>query len=244
MDQLASVEPIQSRQTRYGWQLFRAFSFAAVSILFFAYAVCDPMRGGHSYWEYLQKAACRHTEIIATAMYNYSQDHGGQYPTGKSSIEVFQKLIDGHYINDPKVFFAYGALYSDLPHRSGAPADSNILRSENVRFDVTIPLNAQSPNGIPIVFLTGCKVTYQPGASAIAATSNPFRGLSVIYTAKIPTPNWLTFLYNEPQIQLLRFIPTDPFPERSCYISNFISPDFKPDGIKYVQLTPDGPWAQ
>jgi len=244
MDQTVTLEPVRSPRPHFGWRNFLfAFFFAGVSILFFAYAACNPMKGGHSFWEYRRKAACRHAEIIAAAMYHYSQDHGGQYPTGKSSTEVFQKLIDGHYVSDAKVFFAYGAVYSDLSNGKGAPADSTTLRPENVRFDVTVPLTAQSPDGLPIVFLTGCKVSYEPGASAKSNTSNPFRGLSAVYKGKIPSPNWFTYLYDEPQIKIQRFTPADYSSEGPYYIPNFISPDFKPDGKKYQQLTPDGPLA-
>src|ERR1700753_321458 len=42
---------------------------------------------------------------IVKAMNAYAADHGGAYPGGGTSTEVFQKLLDGHYVSDPKTFF-------------------------------------------------------------------------------------------------------------------------------------------
>jgi hypothetical protein len=42
---------------------------------------------------------------IGLAMYSYANDNGGNYPDGKSSTEVFQKLLDGGYATDPALFY-------------------------------------------------------------------------------------------------------------------------------------------
>jgi hypothetical protein len=44
---------------------------------------------------------------IGLMLFQYATDHvtDNPFPDGKSSTEVFQKLIDGGYCNDPGVFF-------------------------------------------------------------------------------------------------------------------------------------------
>src|ERR1700722_364866 len=42
---------------------------------------------------------------IGQMMFSYATDHGNVYPTGKSSTEVFQKLIDEDYCTDPEIFY-------------------------------------------------------------------------------------------------------------------------------------------
>jgi hypothetical protein len=99
---------------------------------------------------------------IVKAMTAYAADHGGAYPEGASSTEVFQKLLDDHYVSDTKTFFVLtGGKY---------PADSSQLQSQNVCFDVTAGASAKSPDDLPLVFATGFKVTYAAGAHATHAT--------------------------------------------------------------------------
>jgi hypothetical protein len=101
-------------------------------------------------------------QAIVKAMHAYATDHGGAYPEGGTSTEVFQKLLDGHYVSNPKTFFVLtGGKF---------PADSNQLDSRNVCFDVTAGASPKSPADLPLVFTAGFDVTYRPGVNATHAT--------------------------------------------------------------------------
>ena len=99
---------------------------------------------------------------IVQAMDAYAKDHGGAYPEGNTSTEVFQKLLDGRYVSDPKIFFVLtGGKY---------PAASSQLDARNVCFDVTGGATAKSPDDLPLVFTSGFNVKYAPGVNATHAT--------------------------------------------------------------------------
>jgi len=101
-------------------------------------------------------------QAIVKAMHAYAADHGGAYPSGSTSTEIFQKLLDGHYVTGPETFFVLtGGKF---------PADSNQLDSRNVCFDVTAGASPKSPADLPLVFTTGFNVTYKPGVNATHAT--------------------------------------------------------------------------
>jgi hypothetical protein len=92
----------------------------------------------------------------------YAADHGGAYPEGGSSTEIFQKLLDGHYVSDPQTFFVLmGGKF---------PADTNQLDARNVCFDVTAGASPKSPGDLPLVFTSGFDVSYKPGVNATHAT--------------------------------------------------------------------------
>jgi hypothetical protein len=108
-------------------------------------------------------------------MIAYANDHGGKYPDGKTSTEVFQKLIDGQYINDPSFFY----LRSMAGKRA---ATTNKLTADNVCFDVTSGVTNDAPDGLPVIFSSGYTVTYSPGANATrdaAGSPTPFPGVAV-----------------------------------------------------------------
>ena len=50
-------------------------------------------------------AATQQTRALDLAMYSYCNDNDQKYPDGKSSTEVFQKLMDGGYVTDPALFY-------------------------------------------------------------------------------------------------------------------------------------------
>src|ERR1017187_10202334 len=66
---------------------------------------------------------------IGVSMHAYSNDHDGHYPEGKTSTDIFQQLIDGHYIDDPSIF------YVKMPGK--VPPQGNHFKPENVGFDMT-----------------------------------------------------------------------------------------------------------
>lgn len=100
-------------------------------------------------------------ELKATAIGNallaYSRAHYGKYPTGNSATEIFQQLLDAGYINDPTVFWL------DLPDKK--KPDSNILKPNNVCWDITIPFEQTlvAKADRPMVFTTGYKIDYLDG---------------------------------------------------------------------------------
>jgi GYF domain 2 len=107
---------------------------------------------------------------IALAMSAYASDHNGAYPDGKTSTEVFQKLIDQTYISDPGIF------YVAMPGKT--KATSSALSADNVSFDVTSGVTADSSDYVPVVFCTGYRVIYEAGASAArdGSSATPFPG--------------------------------------------------------------------
>jgi hypothetical protein len=156
---------------------------------------------------------------LELSMYAYAQDHGGRYPDGKSSTEVFQKLVDGQYVPDPAYF------YSKMAGKT--PATSKRLLPENVSWDVTIPVDAKSADEIPVIFCTGFRIDYKPGGSAIplAGQSRPYScgdGITVCYHSH--SSHYRIYAKDEPGV-----------------VENFIPADTKLGTNSYTQLTPDGP---
>jgi hypothetical protein len=75
-----------------------------------------------------ESGAMQATRTIALAMFQYANDNDKQYPDGKSSTELFQKLMDGNYITDPAVFFV------PLPGKIRAAMGAK-LKPVNVTYD-------------------------------------------------------------------------------------------------------------
>ena len=112
--------------------------------------------------------------VIGTAFLSYAVDNGN-YPDGKSSTEVFQKLVDGRYVSDLSSFYV-----SLIPNK--AKATSAKLTPENVCFDVTGGATMNSPDALPLIYLTGYKVDYKPGGSAVSLIKpSPTPGIAVTY---------------------------------------------------------------
>ena len=180
---------------------------------------------------------------IGLAMYSYANDHSGDYPDGNSSTEVFQKLLDGGYITQPELFY--------LPSTGKTkPLPGQKLKPENVCFDVTSGATVDSPGSLPLVFLTGYRVTYVPGGSAVPAIKpHPEFGGDGVRT-------WNDWWYGRPAPGITgpgiaafyinnsgAFKPVTPSPNGIGTVWNFVSPKFQPDGKTYRQLTPDGALA-
>lgn len=179
--------------------------------------------------------------FIGTAMYQYSLDHNGEFPTGKSSTEVFQKLIDGHYVSNPNYFFlyrGYGSLIKTEP-------TSNTLKPENVCFDVTVPIRADSPKGLPVVFVTGYKITYEPGADAVfLSTYSLMRSTTAVAYMDDRHPSALSIMWSGRFNVLYYHLEYKRVGSEVVHVApHFIPSDFDPKDQKYQQLTPDGPLA-
>jgi len=146
---------------------------------------------------------------IDIAMFAYAQDHNGAYPTGATSTEVFQKLIDEKYITNPAIF------YLAMPGKT--KATSNHLTAENVCYDVTAGVTSDSPDGLPVVFSTGYIVTYIPGTDA---TRDP--------DGKIPFPG-MALAYKDSRALFWKGIPEGP---------RVVPSTFNPGSKTYQQLKP------
>jgi len=190
-----------------------------------------PLRVKHS--PLLQTA-----HVIGLALFYYANDNDQHYPDGASSTEVFQKLLDGGYVTDPNLF--YIPMPGKVPPKAGQK-----LKSENVSWDLTAPTVSNSYGGLPLLFMTGYKVSYVPGGAA-----TPVIKPAPEYEAPGPPPTWFERTFEnrsvnyEPSAGIavfymnnsVAFHPVAP----DGTIPNFVSPGFKPDGITYHQLTPDG----
>jgi hypothetical protein len=177
-----------------------------------------------------QSAALQQSRSIGLALFQYAQDHSGKYPEGKSSTEVFQKLLDGEYVSNPAVFYVHmhGKItdYHDMKN----------LKPENNCWDVTCCFDAKSPDDTPLVFLTGYKITYQAGASAIPLDplhANMTRSWSDWWHNVQYPVGGIAACYKSNSAEFVRASPDGSIP-------NFIPADFDPKGKVYRQLTPDG----
>jgi len=170
---------------------------------------------------------------LALALYSYGLDHGGKYPEGKNSTEIFQKLIDEGYIYDGEL------LYLPMPGKAGAlagtlKANTARLRPENVCWDITYCGDSGSADHLPLVFLTGYKVIYQPGARALSLHEPSSQNRWALWwSGKKPS---LPVGWMENGSCCGRSIDASP----DGTIPNFIPADFDLKGKTYRQITPDG----
>jgi hypothetical protein len=183
------------------------------------------------------------SRIIGLAMAQYAADHGGNYPDGKSSTEVFQKLLEGNYVTDPGIFYVPCA--GKIKAVSGQS-----LKPENVSWDVTEGVDSSTSDEIPIVFLTGYRVTYAASGSAVSLVV-PYPDFGD------PPRTWAQWWHGDPK-PMHRSIPgiavtykglnaaykmfmfeSVPAPEGT--MPGFVSSKFDPKGKGYHQLTPNGP---
>jgi hypothetical protein len=174
-------------------------------------------------------AAMQQTHSIYLAFSQYAQDHNGKYPSGHSSTEIFQKLVDGKYFEkytaeDGWVGGQEGLdlFYVPLPGKTKAP--SNILKPENICWDVTI-CDGPMPDKTPLIFLTGYKISYAPDSSAVPLFTSLWGRLDGIAVA-----------YSDGNS---RFVKNDP--SHGGNIPHFVPANFDPGTKKFQQLTPTGP---
>ncbi|MCE0498049.1 MAG: hypothetical protein LV481_08910 [Methylacidiphilales bacterium] len=216
-------------------------------ILFAFLVIFGPSAGSH--WSSAMVSsshAARQARAISLLMFAYANAHQGAYPTGTSSTEIFQKLIDENHmtssgksyheiiedlidnkeVRDPAIFWL------DIPGK--IMATSTVLKPENVCWDVTVPVDKNSPGELPVVFVTGYKVTYASRGTAIPLPKTGDRKWTAIfYESGLCIGTSIEFgSPNEPSIQ----------PDGT--IINFIAANFDPAGKEYQQLTPDGPLAR
>jgi hypothetical protein len=234
-----NLAPLPKR-LRWG-RLVRSFIlfYAAVVFFFLLLAlITGPMQGSgmKSAWN---NRWMQTSHSLYLAMFQYSVDNDGDFPDGKSSTEVFQKLMDGKYVTDPTLF------YIPLPGKT-EPVQGEPLKPENVSWDVTCCVGANDAEELPLIFMTGYKVAYIPGGAA-APLIKPFPLFG------LDARTWIEWIAGKPSRLrngaspgiavaykggLSLFVKMD---EPNDVVPNFIAPTFDPKGKTYRQLTPDGP---
>jgi hypothetical protein len=180
-------------------------------------------------------ACVQQVHAIGISLYSYANDNNGAYPDGTSSTEVFQKLLDGGYVTDPHIF------YLPIPGKVEPATDQKKLKPENICFDVTGGVAQADSPSTPLIFLTGGRVIYAPGAPAV--------------------PNGSGFPVFESQHHFMGFTWTSADGDDSSQsglgvyyvnnsarwinaqgslVPNFVPADFDAHGKTYRQLTPTG----
>lgn len=241
---LPKVKP-GSRKRGWGWRPTFIVAFFIVIIAFVVLGLSGPISGSENHGK-----SCATMETawqIAFALHQWAVDHNGNYPTGRSSTEIFQKLMDGGYVNDPYIF------EGGYPHSNEvALTDSTQkLKPEDVGFDVTVPIDASSPDNLPVVFLTGYKIIYSAGASALPLSSevkDRIPCMAVAYKDMTATyfgrnnflRNYITRGYAP---QFVGENDLGPGALSDGTIPNFMPTDFDPKGRIYHQLTPEGEFS-
>jgi hypothetical protein len=186
-----------------------------------------------------QSAGVQSVHYIGLALYSYANDNSQLYPTGTSSTEVFQKLLDGGYVTDPEIFFIA------MPGKVQAVAGAK-LKPENVCWDVTTPVDLSlGPKNLPVLFMTGYRVDYRPGGDATPVIK-PFPR----YWLDDSIESWFAVMFwgdlyrYRPSAGIAVFYDNNSANFRRVdvgdIIPKFVPLDFKPDGKTYRQLTPDG----
>jgi len=187
----------------------------------------------------LESPEMQQARAINLLLFSYANDNDQRYPDGKSSTEVFQKLLDEFYTMDPAIF------YLPLPGKA-KPVPGQKLKPENVCFDVTGGVDATSPDLIPIVFMTGYRVTYGPDGTAVPIIK-PYPPFGA------EPRTWSEWWHGRPVRQppgagigvayksnAAAFIKLADAGSEGKMALHFISISFKADGRTYRQLTPDG----
>jgi hypothetical protein len=169
-----------------------------------------------------ESAYMQTAHAIGQALYFYANDNHGLYPNGTSSTQVFQQLLDGGYVTDPSMFY--------VPMEGKTrPSKDQKLKPENVCWDVTGGASVYDNGSLPLIFLTGYRVSYAPGGGFTPLQSFPgyegfSRGSGLAAFSLDNSGAWLN--------------PSTASSGRS--MEHFLPPDFNPHGKTFRQLTPDG----
>lgn len=165
-----------------------------------------------------------------------------QQPAASLREMTLQDWLEGLYRDHAPALFRF---LIRLPGKV-KPIAGNKLTPENVGFDVTSGTDSSSAV-VPLVFMTGYKVTYVPGGAAVPI-SKPYPRFSEEPYVWI---QWLTgqrnFDAGPPEIAMFykgniaKFIQFNTAANLDGSIPNFIPADFDSKGKIYRQLTPDGP---
>jgi hypothetical protein len=176
---------------------------------------------------------------IGRAMISYANDNSGEFPNGKSSTEVFQKLMDGGYVTDPTLFY--------IPLRGKTkPVAGQELKPENICWDVTCPVDKGDSNQLPLVFMTGYKVSYLPGGTATPLLAG-IPHFTIEYRdwrewVNAPSPRvGIAVYYKDETIDQSPHDCFRAYDFSSRTVPDFVPSGFAPKGKAFRQLTPEGP---
>jgi hypothetical protein len=182
----------------------------------------------------------RENELLQTAreisllLFQYADDHDGKYPEGKTSTEVFQKLIDAGYDKDSdgyKIKKIAALFYVPMPGKV-APTSKD-LKPQNVCWDVTSRADVDlRPPKLPVLFLTGYQINYVPGAKAVPR-ARAVRSWSDWWMNFDYPRDFIVVEYWNDNRRVLNADTDGTIPE-------VIPEDFDSRGKAYHQLTPDG----
>jgi hypothetical protein len=198
--------------------------------------VFGPINRGGGLMKNVASANMQTAHTLALALFQYSIDHDGNYSDAKSSTEIFQRLIDGGYITDPKI------VYLSVPGKT-MPVPGAKLTPENVGWDVTADVTSSSPDGLPLVFMTGYRIEYEPDGRAIPVGGSneavaPRRTWQEWWNGRNVPPAGIPVAYKSNQTI---FIPAkESFVGPHGAILHFVDPKTDFAGKTYRQLTPDG----
>ena len=122
--------------------------------------------------------ACSDARQIVITMQNYAEDHNRQYPSGRTSNEVFRELIKAGLLEDERCFTTEGSPYrgdnkiGEFPDYAAA-----LLPGEN-HWCLTAGLMTNSNGDVPLIFENPVTVTWPPTWNADA------------YAMRIPGRAW------------------------------------------------------
>lgn len=124
---------------------------------------------------------------LGEAMSAYAHDHQGSYPTGESSVEVFNQLIAGGYLQDYRLAMYDGVdkgsmlgVVSETGKEVAADPEKTRLTASQVSWDATANARADDPAGTPLLYSTGFEVAYQPGTRPTPAAGQQEREIFVL----------------------------------------------------------------
>ena len=153
---------------------------------------------------------------IEVALHKYAQKHKGLFPVGKSSTEIFQRLIDDGDAT-PRIFCL------DLPGKQIAL--NNKLSSENVCYDFTEGATENSPAWLPIVIPTGYSINYKTGeAIRLPSYAITDDSINVVFPSSVitfPVTTYKFYFFKQSNINIMPNKPVEANVEQ------------------YHQLTPD-----
>ncbi len=227
-----------TREDRWsGWECFRVFLPIAGILVILAGVALGPIGVGieHPY----SNGAMQNCRTIQLSMFQYSNDNDQLYPDGKSSTEIFQKLLDGKYLSDPAI------VYLPMPGKV-KPVPGERLKPENVCYDITGGVDASSSDLLPTVFITGYRVGYAPHGTAVPLIK-PYpifwlkhRTLSQWWNNDAVDANQepgLAVAYKGNNTIFLKL----PNPEApGAAVPDFVPEKFEAQGQVYRQLGPEG----
>jgi hypothetical protein len=195
------------------WQI-GAFLLAALLYLIFS-----APRSTNAPGEVMAPAVTK-AQALGQVLAKYAADHDGKYPEGKTSTEIFQSLIDQGYLTDLSL------LYYPMPGK--IPATTKQLAPENVCWDMTGAVDANSPGDLPEVYSTGFNILYSLG-------SRP-------YSPPLP---WWQGLTDHTYARDFMAICDHDGKAKSIFTGStseleFIPAELDLKGRTYVQLTPTG----